>query len=117
MCKLRLETDGRHTALSVASKRLCHYVGLLLGLKISCIRPCSYPILVSGELIEEEENYEAQVDTEETSDHLEEVKALEIEGTTLSRTCFLHELRHRGGEIIIYIRERCYGRHSITVLA
>lgn len=35
---------------------------------------------VSGELIEEEESYEARIDAEESTEHLEAVKALEIEG-------------------------------------
>jgi len=35
---------------------------------------------VSGELIEEEEKYESQIDEEETSDNLTEAKAYEIDG-------------------------------------
>jgi len=35
---------------------------------------------VSGEIIEEEEKYEAQIDDEETSQNLDEAKALELQG-------------------------------------
>ena len=42
-------------------------------------RPC-YSLTVSGEIIEEEEKYEAQIDDEETSENLDEAKALELQG-------------------------------------
>ena len=53
----------------------------MLPISLSTIIRVSFFHSVSGELIEEEESYEAKIDAEETTDHLEHVKALEIEGS------------------------------------
>ena len=50
---------------------------------------------VSGELIEEEEQYEAKIDDEETSENLDKAKALELQGRLItisghSCTCIMH---------------------------